>query len=1381
MDIGRNWQVAATLAACSLWACGEPAAKAPTGVAQAADADASASTPDLGLLDVSTEAGAVVKKCPGDPGCGCASHEECSTGACADDGASATGKACAFPFGAGCAAGYVTFTAVVGEGATVCVPAAPKLCNPCSLDSDCAATGGSGALCVDQGAAGRFCGVACPTAGCRQGYACADATGSSGAKGKQCQASEQGVPPFNCACSVAAVALKLATACQTSNAAGTCGGQRVCGGGGLSGCSGKVATPESCNGQDDDCNGQTDEGPLCDDGNGCTVNDACTAGVCKPGAPKNCDDGDPCTVGDGCSGGNCASGTVKVCEGGQCNLGTCNKTTGNCAYATKGEGTPCDDGNACTQADVCAGAVCVGQVKPCDDKNPCTVDSCLPAGDCTASVGGDGNGCDDGEACTQGETCSGGQCGGGKVAAPCQCVGSSDCKDDGLVCNGVMYCDKSAVVWSCKVNPATVVVCGGGDNPCQVSSCSEASGKCAGVNLADGSTCSDGKGWTIGDSCQKGSCEAGADTKFCKVTADCKDDGDLCNGVPFCNKATGVCQVNPATVVVCPTADNTPCRESVCGAKTGVCALTPKNELKACEDGNLCTTGEACVAGICTASQGGDTCLCKQDGDCGKFEDGDGCNGLLFCNLGKQKCEVNPKSLVVCASVGDGPCATNVCNKGSGKCAMVDAVGKVYCDADGSACTPVDLCSGGKCVTDTANVCQCEQDGQCEDDGDKCNGVPYCDKAGNVCKVNPASVVVCSSAGDSACSVTACTPATGLCGKVAGVGSCSDGDACTVGDVCAGGACKAGMDTCGACKSAGDCDDKNACTSDSCSGQPLACSHSNNTAACSDGDACTTGDVCAGGGCKGKALICDDQEPCTSDACQGGTCVFLAANSATCTDGDACSLGDFCLNKLCKAGQGKADCDDNVACTVDSCDVFKGCLHVAGACSDNSACTSDACDLVKGCVFTAKPACDDGNGCTADSCDLVKGCVYLQTTVGCGDGNACTVGDKCGGGVCLAGVATNCDDGNSCSGDSCDAVKGCANAKQGDGTACGDGNACTLGDKCGGGVCLAGAVTGCDDGNVCTVDSCDKGKGCGNVVAVGQACGAGKVCDSKAVCVVNSTAPAGMALVPAGTFWMGCNATKDTVCSSRPDENPQHKVTLSAYYMDVTEVTVAEYKKCVDAGQCAVPEGGCSDSSSGNWDNAGQNAKAGRDQHPVNCVVWTESQKYCKWRGDKVDPANAGKYDLPTEAQWEMAARGDCEKNGKAASDDAGCKAAMRTHPWGEQAPNCSYAIMYDGSKAGCGTETTAAVGSKVAGASPYGLHDMSGNVYEWVGDWYKADYYVSSPGSNPFNSVSASYQVIRGGYVDYGAANLRSGDRDSGTPAFAYGGIGVRCARSAP
>ncbi len=247
-------------------------------------------------------------------------------------------------------------------------------------------------------------------------------------------------------------------------------------------------------------------------------------------------------------------------------------------------------------------------------------------------------------------------------------------------------------------------------------------------------------------------------------------------------------------------------------------------------------------------------------------------------------------------------------------------------------------------------------------------------------------------------------------------------------------------------------------------------------------------------------------------------------------------------------------------------------------------------------------------------------------------------------------------------------------------------------------------------------------------------------------------APAGMVLIPAGTFWMGCNAARDGQCGH--DVKPQHKVTLSAYYMDVTETTVAQYKACVAAGRCTRPKA---------LQPSVHATYPSQADHPVNNVNWTQAQQYCRWRG-------AG-YDLPTEAQWEMAARGSCEKNGSTA-DDPRCAVAMRTYPWGEAEPNASYAAMN-------GTDDPAPVGSKPAGESPYGLHDMAGNVMEWTRDWYSSDYYGDSPARDPLNSSSASARVTRGGDFTDTAVYLDGGYRFFTTPSNAFNYLGLRCVRS--
>ncbi len=273
-------------------------------------------------------------------------------------------------------------------------------------------------------------------------------------------------------------------------------------------------------------------------------------------------------------------------------------------------------------------------------------------------------------------------------------------------------------------------------------------------------------------------------------------------------------------------------------------------------------------------------------------------------------------------------------------------------------------------------------------------------------------------------------------------------------------------------------------------------------------------------------------------------------------------------------------------------------------------------------------------------------------------------------------------------------------------------------------------------------------------LAEGASCGGQGKCES-GYCVQVAAQGHKMVYVPAGSFWMGCNETKDKSCGS--DEKPQHEVVLSSYWIDMYEVTVSDWGKCKAAGKCNDPKG---TSSNCNW------GKSGREQHPINCVAWSQARGYCQWLG--------GDYDLPTEAQWEKAARGGCEHNGGA----SGCKSGMRTYPWGEASPSCDLAVFSSGGGDGCGQDSTWAVGSKPKGVSPYGAHDMSGNVWEWVLDWYDKDYYGKLPKNDPVNNQSASDRVIRGGSWNGTAAGLRAGNRAGGDPGDYGYDTGFRCAR---
>jgi len=232
--------------------------------------------------------------------------------------------------------------------------------------------------------------------------------------------------------------------------------------------------------------------------------------------------------------------------------------------------------------------------------------------------------------------------------------------------------------------------------------------------------------------------------------------------------------------------------------------------------------------------------------------------------------------------------------------------------------------------------------------------------------------------------------------------------------------------------------------------------------------------------------------------------------------------------------------------------------------------------------------------------------------------------------------------------------------------------------------------------------------------------------------------------VPAGDFWMGCDFTVDPLCGG--SEFPYHPVYLDAFDIDRYEVTVLQYRECVEQGACSLPAA----------DDYCNYAVAGREYHPVNCVSWDQANTYCAWAGKR----------LPTEAEWEKAARG---------TDD-------RLYPWGDATATCQYAVINDGGGDGCGTDGTLPVGSRPAGVSPYGIHDLAGNVLEWVADWYDYSYYWESPASNPTGPDSTDERSARGsGWFWNQARWSRASQRSGFEPLSDGNGLGFRCASSDP
>ena len=520
-------------------------------------------------------------------------------------------------------------------------------------------------------------------------------------------------------------------------------------------------------------------------------------------------------------------------------------------------------------------------------------------------------------------------------------------------------------------------------------------------------------------------------------------------------------------------------------------------------------------------------------------------------------------------------------------------------------------------------------------------------------------------------------------------------------------------------------------------------------------------DVCPE--CCTSAAACDDQDPCTKDSCDtaSGQCGHEALTGCTgCSASQPCPSG-ICnpASHLCVECLSASDCPaSGNPCMTVGCSAAKTCQQLPNdkPCDDGNPCTvNDAC--VSGSCKGGSGGCDDGNACTADSCN--GGCMHSYLSGPCDDGDACTTGETCMSGGCMAGGQKSCDDGKPCTVDVCDnKTGGCVNdAPAAEGKGCSSGNKCTQGDSCKGGTCVAGPAASCDDANVCTNDSCSAASGCQHAgVPAGLSCGPGKMCDGNGKCA----SPAGMAFVDAGTFWMGCNSKLDTGCNL--NESPQHKVTLSAFFIDLSEVSVAQYGDCVSAGVCTAPS--CSSTQS-TW--------PGLMDHPVNCVNWVQARSYCQWRGPG--------YDLPTEAQWEMAARGTCEKNGSTASD-ATCKTVMRVYPWGNAAASCAMAVMSSGGADACGTGAAWAVGSKKAGDSPYGIHDMAGNVAEWTRDW-ELPFSTAALSDPDLSSGTHQNRMTKGGgYGSLVVPYLRASGRMSAGPVYgAAPQIGVRCVRSYP
>ena len=455
-----------------------------------------------------------------------------------------------------------------------------------------------------------------------------------------------------------------------------------------------MPAPEVCNGADDNCNGTVDEGM---GGKECTVKNQfgqCPGTELCLGGVTMCDAADPAT---------------EICDG----------MDNNCDGMT-------DEGSLDTDQD--GKANCLDN----DDDNDLVVDE---LDNCPLAYNADQKDADFdqlGNACDLDDDNDG-------VAdeTDCQPLDKNSFPAAAEVCDGK---DNDCDLW---VDEGT---CSDG-NPCTDDVCDPSAG-CK--NPPNEASCEDGNPCTGGDQCAEGKCKPGVNVCFCQKDADCAALGFVggCMGKLYCdlNAAPTVCKLDPSQATPCPPAQGA-CQASACNPATGDCVTTAAADGTVCDDGNACTAGDKCASGKCVSGQ--NLCQCQVDADCAPFEDGDKCNGTLYCDKTQMfpACKLKADSVVKCGPAA-GACKMNVCDPGTGKCGLANAADMNGCD-DQDKCSIGDHCSKGQCVAQA--FLECDDDNQCTKD--------------------------------------ACDPDVGCYYASLNNVPCSDGDLCTAGDTCKQGLC----------------------------------------------------------------------------------------------------------------------------------------------------------------------------------------------------------------------------------------------------------------------------------------------------------------------------------------------------------------------------------------------------------------------------------------------------------------------------------------------------------------------------------------------------------------------------------------------------------------
>ena len=587
-------------------------------------------------------------------------------------------------------------------------------------------------------------------------------------------------------------------------------------------------------------------------------------------------------------------------------------------------------------------------------------------------------------------------------------------------------------------------------------------------------------------------------------------------GVQTCATAADGCTVWSG-IEACPDPDPGPCIAA--GCSDGKCSqLEPAN--LSCDDGIECTLDDSCTAGDCAGTPNHVKC-----------DDGAFCNGPEACEPGAL---ADPETGCIGGTAPEQPADENTddclepgeCAEGANHWPLVTRGLGAECD-DSVGCTVDDVCDqGGQCEgTPTDALC---------DNETFCDGQETC--APLVGCVDGAPPLLDDGVD---CTLDFCSEDDDAVVHEPKDAECDDGDWCDGAEICTAlVGCEEGA--------APALDDGVGCTVDACDEGADLVTHTADATLCDDGKWCNGAETCDGiKDCQpGVAPDLSDAVDCTVDTCDEDQDVALhTPDHALCDDGAACNGAEQCEPSLggCQSGAAESDfCDDGLYCTgTEACDPKStqanddGCVTTALDLDDQIACTLDSCDDDLNKVVHAPDhgSCDDGAFCNgeetclgaaqnADGCSvgvaptppaddeptdcwLVGPCVETSDNfplvakaagASCDDGFDCTDGDQCDdlGGEC-GGTPDDdkCDDGKPCTADACNAAVGCLNVATV--APCSDLDACTEGDACDGEACV-GALISCDDGDPCTVDNCDGALGCRHFVNCTPECGCVEAC-----------------------------------------------------------------------------------------------------------------------------------------------------------------------------------------------------------------------------------------------------------------------------------------------